>query len=338
MRVIVDQAIPYIREAIEQYASEVIYLPGSAFTPESVRQADVLIIRTRTRCDKNLLSGSRVQLILTATIGFDHIDTAYCQKAGIKWVSCPGCNAGSVQQYIQSVWILCRQKGLFPIEKPVWGIVGVGHVGNRVAEWVEQMGMTCLRNDPPRQEAGESGLVSLEQIATEADIITFHTPLSFQGAHATYHLADTRFFASLHHSPLIINTSRGEVIETSALKRALQTKQIRQAVIDVWENEPHIDTELLHAVFIGTPHIAGYSADGKAQATRMVLEAFCQHFSLPPRFLIEPPALEQPITHTDPDSRALAFYDPRNDAASLLADVTQFESIRNHYPLRREDR
>lgn len=270
MKVIIDHKIPYIKEAISRIADEVVFLPGNAFTKEEVKDADALIVRTRTTCNRELLEGSQVKFIATATIGYDHIDTEYCREAGITWTNCPGCNAGSVEQYVHSVLLLLkREKGL-DLEKSTIGIVGVGHVGSRVKRMAEGVGMKVLLNDPPRAEQGESGFVDLETIARECDVITFHTPLSREGRYATFHLVNHEFLVSLKRTPYIINSSRGEVVDTDALLVALAAGKVRDVVIDTWENEPDINHELLDVAFLATPHIAGYSADGKANATRKI--------------------------------------------------------------------
>lgn len=336
MKVIVDNKVPYIREALEKLADEVVYLPGKDFTPEVVRDADALITRTRTRCDRHLLEESRVKFIGTATIGFDHIDTEYCKEAGITWANCPGCNAGAVEQYLHSVLFLLEQQKGMNLKECCIGIVGVGHVGSRIADLAGRLGMRVLLNDPPREEQGEKGFVSLETLAQECDIISFHTPLERGGSHPTFHLGNRAFFASLKRKPVIINTSRGEVIDENALLEALDRQEVRDAVIDVWEHEPGISLTLLERIFIGTPHIAGYSADGKANATRMTLDSFCRFFGLKADFTICPPEMQHPPFDSDERIRQLQVYDPRNDCRELRAHPELFEQLRGDYPLRRE--
>lgn len=336
MKVIVDNKVPYIRGILETLADEVVYLPGKDFTPEIVKDADALITRTRTRCDRKLLEGSKVSFIGTATIGFDHIDTTYCEEAGITWSNCPGCNAGAVEQYIHSVLVLLQTEKGVNLKDTCIGIVGVGHVGSRIQELARRLGMRILLNDPPRADKGEQGFDDLNTLARECDIITFHTPLDREGRYSTFHLADEKFFGSLKRQPYIINTSRGEVIDTEALLQALDTRQIRGAVIDVWENEPDINRELLDKVFIGTPHIAGYSADGKLNATRMTLEAFCRFFGKPMDFHLELPEKTDVTYDTDPIIRQLQEYNPHNDCNMLKAHVEDFEHLRGNYHLRRE--
>lgn len=336
MKIIVDNKIPYIKEALEAIADEVVYLPGKAFTPQDVKDADALITRTRTRCDRALLEGSKVKFIGTATIGFDHIDTAYCHEAGITWSNCPGCNAGAVEQYIHSALLLLQKEKGFDLTKSCLGIVGVGHVGSRIRYMAEKLGMRVLLNDPPRADRGESGFTDLCTLAKECDIITFHTPLEREGAYRTFHLADNSFFHSLKRRPYIINTSRGEVIDTQAILSALDKELIGGAIIDVWENEPHISLELLQKVFIGTPHIAGYSADGKANATRMVLESLCRFFGKEMNFRILPPEQPHPPYDADENIRQLQMYNPHRDCDALRLHPELFEQLRGDYPLRRE--
>ena len=336
MKVIVDNKIPYIREVLEKIADDVIYLPGKEFTPEIVKDADALITRTRTLCNRQLLEGSKVKFIGTATIGFDHIDTKYCQEAGITWCNCPGCNAGGVEQYVHAVLLLLQKERGIDLKKSCLGIVGVGHVGSRVQRMAERLGMRVLLNDPPRTDRGESGFTDLKTLTEECDIITFHTPLVREGKYKTFHLANTSFFESLKKNPVVINTSRGEVFETNAVLHAINSHTITDAIIDVWENEPNINLELLNKVFIGTPHIAGYSANGKINATRMVLEALCNHFNLDTNFHIElPPDPNAPYSK-DENVRILQQYNPFRDYNELKNNPEKFEQLRGDYPLRRE--
>ena len=218
------------------------------------------------------------------------------------------------------------------------GIIGVGHVGTLVANMVTMWGMRVLLCDPPRAERGEQGFVSLQEIAREADIITLHTPLTYEGPHRTWHLADEAFFGSLQRKPYFINTSRGETTDTRALQQALDSGLIAQCIIDVWEHEPHIDRHLLECCYIGTPHIAGYSADGKANATRMSLEALSTHFGLGKVPPITPPAPDKTIPQTTSRAEALLhIYNPHTDSSVLKSHPEDFELLRGNYPLRREE-
>lgn len=338
MKVIVDNKIPYIREAIELIADEVVFLPGKEFEPALVKDADALIIRTRTHCGRELLEGSSVRFIATATIGYDHIDTDYCAQAGITWANAPGCNSGSVAQYIESCLLILEKEYGYTLKGMTIGIVGAGNVGRKVSAIGHKYGMRVLLNDPPREAAeGTAGFVSLSKIAGECDIISFHTPLNKAGRYTTYHLADDRFFGSLKRSPVLINTSRGEVVDTDSLLKALASGKVKASITDVWEHEPDIDRTLLERAIISTPHIAGYSADGKANATRMSLEALCRYFGSPARFGINPPEPSNPVIHAATEAEALLrIYNPQTDSGMLKAHPELFEKFRGDYPLRRE--
>ena len=330
MKIVVDDKIPYIREKLALLADEVVALKGAEIGADDVRNADALIVRTRTRCDERLLNGSRVQFVATATIGFDHIDADYLLQAGIKWTNCPGCNSGSVAQYVECSLLLLEQKKGLNLRNTTIGIVGCGHVGSKVKAVAERLGMHVLVCDPLQ---GNEEFVSLEVIEREADVITFHVPLTHEGPYATYHMADEAFFHRLSRVPYIVNTSRGEVVDNDALLSALEEGRVVDAVIDVWEHEPQLDERLLQRVFIGTPHIAGYSADGKVNADNMVIEALCRHFRLPHPGHIEAPSLPDGFIYTgDP----LQLYDPLVDTEHLKQAPQDFEKLRNHYPLRRE--
>ena len=348
MRLIIDDKIPYIHGQAERLG-ETLYLPGAAITAADVRHADALIIRTRTLCNRRLLEGSNVQFIATATIGFDHIDTAFLRDAGIGWTNCPGCNASSVAQYVVAALWRLQAEGRITLPGSTVGIVGVGNVGREVSRAVSTLGCRTLHCDPPRAEReGEAGFVALDTIAREADIITLHVPLSTSGTHATHHMADKSFFRSLQRRPIFINAARGEVMHTQAVKDALREGQIRAAVIDTWENEPHIDRELLTMAHIATPHIAGYSADGKANGTRMALQAVARHFALPEIFDVSASTLppDYPGYFADvmgrmpdiatPGHSPLFHYDPAADSLRLKHSPEAFEHLRGHYPLRRE--
>jgi len=333
MKIVVDDKIPYIREKLDALADEVVALRGADIGPDDVRDADALVVRTRTRCDERLLKGSRVQLVATATIGFDHLDTDYLQRAGIEWTNCPGCNSGSVAQYVECSLLLLEQQKELCLRDSTIGIVGCGHVGSKVKAVAERLGMRVLVCDPPLEEQTANSFVTMDVIEREADIITFHVPLTREGPHATWHLADEGFFHRLSRVPYIINTSRGEVVDNAALLKALDDGRVRDAVIDVWEHEPNLSLPLLERVFIGTPHIAGYSADGKVNADNMVIEALCRHFHLPDPGRIEPPSLPAGFHDT---GQPLELYNPMEDSRKLKQSPGDFENLRNNYPLRRE--
>lgn len=338
MKVVVDDKIPYIRDCIGRIADEVLFLPGNRFTSEAVRDADALIVRTRTNCNRELLQGSSVRFIATATIGFDHIDADYCREAGIVWTNAPGCNAGSVAQYLHSSLLLLKRKKGLVLEDSCIGIIGVGNVGKRVKQVAESLGMRVLLNDPPRQRTeGDEGFTDMATIVRECDVITFHTPLVREGEFPTYHLANDDFFRALVRKPVVINTSRGGVMDTDAVSSALREGLIRDVILDVWEHEPNIDTGLLERAFLATPHIAGYSADGKANATRMSIHALCDFFGLKEDFSIVPPLPVQPVLDVSDEADAyLLMYNPERDSEALKQHPELFEYLRGHYPLRRE--
>ena len=337
MKAIVDDKIPYIQGQIEQLVDEVCYLPGSQISAADVRDADILVVRTRTHCNRSLLQGSQVRLIITATIGYDHLDTTYLQEAGIRWTNCPGCNASSVCQYVHNALLAIGILPTSPAEPLVAGVVGVGHVGSRVAADLQAAGVNVLLCDPPRARKEKDFChVPLEELAKRCDIITFHTPLNREGADATYHLGDAAFFRSLRRQPVIINSSRGEVIDNTALVQALDNGRVRAAIIDTWENEPHINSDLLERAVIATPHIAGYSADGKVNATRMSLQAIAEFLHKPFTLNIQPPTLPSNYQYGAVSEGPLRLYDPRVDTQHLKNHPTSFEHLRGNYPLRRE--
>ena len=339
MKIVIDDKIPYIRETIGQITDDAVYLKGSAITARDVADADALIVRTRTRCDAKLLDGSQVKFIATATIGFDHLDTDYLQRKGIKWMNCPGCNSGSVVQYLRSTLILlCRERGI-NAEKHVVGVVGYGHVGMKVVKEAREMGFKVLVCDPPLQSAGSKAeeFVPMDVIEKECDVITFHVPFTKTGNYPTFHIADAAFFKRLSRRPVIINTSRGGVVDNGALLDALSEGMVRDAVIDTWENEPNINLSLLDKVYIGTPHIAGYSADGKTNADNMVVDGLCRFFGIENRWRIVPPELpvDFKLRGSDDDKR-LQLYNPLDDSRRLKTAPGKFEELRGNYPLRRE--
>ena len=348
MKIVCDNKIPFLRGVLEPWA-EVVYLPGRETTPEVVRDADAVITRTRTKCDAALLAGSSVKVIATATIGYDHIDTAWCEDHGIVWRNAPGCNSWSVKQYIATVLCtLARRHGL-ELAGMTLGVVGVGNVGSKVAEVAALLGMRVLLCDPPRarREGGEA-FVSLDGIVAGSDIVTLHVPLSREGEDATWHLFDAARLSSLRPDQFLINSSRGSVVDNAALKDALREKRLRGAVLDVWEGEPEPDRALMDLLDVATPHIAGYSADGKANGTTASVRTVAEVLGLPltdwrPAAIPAPP---QPLDFTlDAAGKRrqevlaealLHTYDPLADDRALRAHPECFEQLRGDYPVRRE--
>lgn len=279
MKIVVDDKIPYLEGVLERYFDQVVYEAGSKISRSLVMDADALLVRTRTRCNADLLSGSKVRFIATATIGHDHIDKDYCQNAGIAWVNAPGCNAYGVVQYVLCSLAHFSGLGYGSLEGKTLGIIGAGEVGRRLAAAAPSLGLKVILNDPPRARAeGGEGFVDLDSLLQQADIVTLHVPLIRAGVDRTFHLADDRFFAKFDSPKVFINASRGEVVDGAALKRAIANGSVAFSALDVWENEPNIDRDLLAAVSIATPHIAGYSLEGKANGTSMSVNAILKFF------------------------------------------------------------
>lgn len=329
MKIVIDSAIPYISGVLEPYA-EVIYRPAAEISHRDAADADMLIIRTRTRCDRHLLEGTRVRLIATATIGFDHIDLDYCASHGIEVVTAQGCNAAGVLQWIGATLAALAADEEWQPQQKTLGIVGVGHVGSLIDEYARMWGFRVLRCDPPRQQREGGDFLPLEEVAAQSDIVTLHTPLD----PTTYHLADSRLIGIMRPDATLINAARGEVADTAALLAAPQ-----RLALDVWEREPNIDRDLLTKAFIATPHIAGYSAQGKANATAAVVRAAARKFDLPlgqwyPQQAS--PVERCPITWEEMCRTMPQYFDITAQTRALKSAPEEFESMRNNYALRQE--
>ncbi len=336
MKIVIDKYIPYLAETLAPYA-EVVSLDPDAITADTVHDADALIVRTRTQCNQALLAGSKVQFIATATIGFDHIDAAYCAANHIAWMSCPGCNAQGVCDYVETAINQLPLQGvggkiLQKNKKLTIGIIGCGHVGSKVLQMAQRRGWTTLVSDPPREAKGDIQGVSLQQIAHEADIITFHTPLTHDGNHPTYHLWTKEQFTHMKPNALIINAARGGVVHEGDLLDYLTTHPAAQAAIDCWENEPQLNTHLLRRSNLATYHIAGYTLEGKYNASVMCLQGLIQHFTIDD-------ATAQKLLHHLQQSRIFPTlpqvgFDIHHTSQQLKAHPDQFEALRKAYPLR----
>ena len=336
MKIVADNKIPFLKGVFEPYA-QVVYLPGKSIDHEAVKDADALITRTRTRCDRALLENSSVKHIATATIGFDHIIVPEVEALGISWNNAPGCNANSVGQYITSSLLSLGTE----LEGKTLGVVGVGHVGSIVARYAASLGMRVLRNDPPREEAGEKGFVSLDELLEQSDMVTLHVPLEYEGKYPTFHMADEKFFSKMRKGAIFFNASRGEAMDSEAVKKALKSGQIAKCIIDVWENEPAIDRELMEMSFISTMHIAGYSTDGKANGTAASVQAVARCLNIPELFEWTPETIPEPleakeIPFAGVKETVLHTYDPARDSDALKKDPDKFEELRGSYPIRRE--
>ncbi len=281
LKFIIDDNIPFIKGTLEPFG-QVKYLMGSHITRTDIIDADALLVRTRTACNSKLLQGTKVSFIGSATIGTDHIDTGWCQSHGIKCVNAPGSNSVSVMQYIAAVLIfLINRKGICAGDLTM-GIVGAGNTGSKVAQMAKILGLKVLLNDPPREEAeGKELFSTLEEITEVADIISFHVPLTLTGRHSTIGLASGKMFKKMKEGTIIINSSRGQVVDEDALAQALRSGKAGGAALDVWTGEPVINRELLSLADITTPHIAGYSTEGKSNATRIIVNELATFFGLP---------------------------------------------------------
>ena len=327
--VVMDRAIPFLGEALAPYC-ELRMLPGGAITAADVRDADALVVRTRTRCDEQLLQGSRVRVVITATIGYDHIDRAWCQSQGIRVETAAGCNARGVLQWVAAVLVgAARREGWRPEQKRL-GVVGVGHVGSLVKAYAESWGFRVICCDPPREEREHLGFRPLEEVAREADLLTFHTPLD----PTTHHLADASLLAQLKPECLVINSSRGPVVDNEAL---LQSGLA--CALDVWEEEPQLNRSLLAHAVVATPHVAGYTAQGKANASAIAARILSEEFSLPmanwyPR-TVTPPS-PRPISWNELCRTIDARCDLRAESQILKQHPEQFEALRDGYCYREE--
>lgn len=347
MKIVADDKIPFLRGVLEPFA-RVDYMPGKEITRDVVMDADALLVRTRTKCDHALLEGTAVRFIGTATIGYDHIDTGFCDSNNIKWVNAPGCNSSSVQQYIAAALLKISSDNGMTLKDKTLGIVGVGNVGSKIERFARVMGMRVLLNDPPRERnEGRNHFCDLEQILDESDIVTLHVPLNMEGADRTWHLINRQTLGRLRKGAWLINTSRGEVADTEALKEALISEHLGGTVLDVWENEPELDIPLMHMSYLATPHIAGYSTDGKANGTTIAVWALSAFFDLPLANWspAEIPPPQQPELSIDCNGKGseeiirkavLHSYNIVEDDIKLRFDPSRFEKIRGDYPLRRE--
>lgn len=347
LKIIIDNKIPLLKGLFEPWA-EVEYVQGNLISKDNIRDADAMIIRTRTKCNADLLEGSSVRFIGTATIGTDHIDTDWCNKNNIHVASAPGCNSGSVMQYICSALIHFSRKYNIDPGQTNLGIIGVGNVGSKVFKMAKALGFNMLLNDPPKEREGAGyDFISLDKLLNDSDIISMHVPLTQSGKDKTRMMADETFFKRMKKDSLFINTSRGQVVDENALGDVLLNNKLKAAALDVWTGEPAINTELMNLADIATAHIAGYSADGKAKGSMMVVRQVAEHFDLPLKNW-EPEDIDTPenpvIDLTDAkgsinDSVARAVlhsYNIEYDSNLLKNNPGDFEQLRGNYRNRRE--
>ena len=329
MKIIADQAIPFLKGVLEPWA-EMRYLNGSQISKDDVRDADALIIRTRTRCDATLLEHSSVRMIATATIGFDHIDLAWCHAHGIKVVTAAGCNARGVLQWVAGVLVaLARKDGWQPHERTL-GIIGVGHVGSLVKQYAEAWGFRVVCCDPPRQAKEHLDFLELDEVVRQADILTFHTPLDA----STHHLVDAALLEKMPKKSIILNSSRGAVVDNTALAASSH-----RYALDVWEQEPNLNPTLLKNAEVATPHIAGYSEQGKANATSMAVGAIARFFDITLHDWYPTQAARQTpcaISWAELNDKIDRYFDVESETQCLKQHPDRFELIRDQYAYRRE--
>jgi len=353
MLIVADENIPLLDAFFEGFG-EIRRVPGRSIDRATVEQADVLLVRSVTNVNRALLEGSAVRFVGTCTIGTDHLDLDYFKQAAIQWSSAPGCNARGVVDYVLgSLQTLAEIEGA-DLNQRNYGVVGAGEVGGRLVKVLKGLGWNVLVCDPPRQIAEDGDYVSLEQIIEQCDVISLHTPLTKSGNGSTWHLLDRQRLNRLKPGTWLINASRGPVVDNAALRDVLLEREDLQAVLDVWEGEPEVDVDLADLCVLATPHIAGYSLDGKQRGTAQIYQAFCAHLgqeaSIQLSDLLPPPWLAEVHLNASTDPAwALAtlcrsVYDPRRDDAdfrrSLVGTVEEqrkaFDLLRKHYPERRE--
>lgn len=345
-RLLVDSSLPYLQNSLDDIA-DAVYLSSSEITRENIlaHHAEGLLIRSVCHCNRELLEETPVRFIATATAGIDHIDQDYCKKKRIVVENAPGCNARSVAQYLfaaLSEISMCEGR---PVNIDLLGVVGVGHVGREVLHYAKAFGMKTIASDPPRAlKEGNNSFVSFEQVLEAADIVTFHVPITQEGSHPTFHMLDAQSLSLLRKNPLLVNAARGAIVKTSDLLEALENKLLKGAIIDCWEGEPNISIELLKQAKRATPHIAGFSANGKARGSRMICKAMCHFFGLGQigkgnselgcssiLAKIAPPPLENPII----DASRFGDY-TLEEAITHTIDLARTEEILRDKPIQFE--
>ncbi len=353
MLIVADENIPLL-DAFFAGFGEIRRVPGRSIDRATVEHADVLLVRSVTNVNRALLEGSNVRFVGTCTIGTDHLDLDYFKQAGITWSSAPGCNARGVVDYVLGSLLTLAEIEGADLKQRTYGVVGAGQVGGRLVQVLQGLGWKVLVCDPLRHAAEGGDFVSLEQIIEQCDVISLHTPLKKHGAQSTWHLFDKKRLNQLKPGTWLINASRGPVVDNAALRQVLLEREDLQAVLDVWEGEPEVDVALAELCLLATPHIAGYSLEGRQRGTAQIYQACCDFLGRPAEVslsdLLPAPWLSHVTLHAQTDPAwALAMlcrgvYDPRRDDAdfrrSLVGNVSEqraaFDALRKHYPKRRE--
>lgn len=353
MLIVADENIPLL-DAFFQGFGEIRRYPGRSLDAASVREADILLVRSVTKVDRHLLEGSRVQFVGTCTIGTDHLDLDYFDQVGIRWSSAPGCNARGVVDYVLGSLLTLADLEGASLPERVYGVVGAGQVGGRLVSVLRALGWKVMVCDPLRQAAEGGDYVELDTLLQACDVISLHTPLERGGQCPTWHLLGPAELAKLRPGAWLINASRGAVVDNGALRALLQQRDDLHAVLDVWEGEPQVDLQLADLCTVATPHIAGYSLDGRQRGTAQIYRALCQHLGVNEVIQLADLLPRPPVAQIELDAEvdlqwALAMlcravYDPRRDDAdfrrSLSEDVQHqraaFDALRKYYPPRRE--
>lgn len=353
MKIVADANIPYVAECFSS-VGHVQVISGRDINKTVVKDADILLVRSITPVFADLLTDSKVRFVATATIGFDHVDVDYLRHNAIGFASAPGSNANSAAEYVIAAILEIAQKKKIKLEGKSIGIIGVGNVGSKVCKKCQALGMKVLLNDPPLyRETDDPKYLPLQELYN-CDFITFHTPLTFDGINKTFHLADVNFFNALKKGCVFINASRGAVVDSEALRASMKAKRLKAIALDVWENEPKIDTTLLEKVDIGTPHIAGYSYDGKIAGMIMIYKSVCEFFGIKAEHKISDYLPEPQVKTIEPDESGdeqevlldtvRKVYDIRRDDANLRKAAKEpdsnkskfFDELRKNYSVRRE--
>jgi len=353
MRIVADENIPLL-DAFFSGFGEIRRYPGRTLDRAAVADADILLVRSVTKVTRELLEGTPVRFVGTCTIGTDHLDLEYLNEAGIRWSSAPGCNARGVVDYVLGSLLTLAEIEGADLSQRTYGVVGAGQVGGRLIKVLRGLGWNVLVCDPPREAEEGGDYVSLDEIVARCDVISLHTPLNKTGDQPTWHLFDRARLLDLKSGAWLINAARGPIVDNAALREVLLEREDLQAVLDVWEQEPLVDVALAELCVIGTPHIAGYSLDGRQRGTAQIYQALCAHLGQSPSISLDDLLPKPWLAHvtldaaTDPawalNMLCRGVYDPRRDDAdfrrSLVADSASqrlaFDALRKHYPPRRE--
>lgn len=349
MKVVADENIAFVKEAFSEFG-EVVTVPGRMINRELLADANILLVRSITPVNRELLEDTTVKFVASATIGVDHVDTEYLKEKSIGFAYAPGSNAESVAEYVISALFLLSSKMNRPLQQMTLGIVGVGNIGSKVYRYAEALGIRCLLNDPPKKKmTGSEIYISLNQLVEESDILTFHVPLITSGEYNTYHLVNHELIARMKKNAILINTSRGKVFDEKSIRA--ERARLGGLVLDVWENEPNINSEIFKIADIGTPHIAGYSSDGKIRGTKMIYDAACAFFFSKPKWQIPENYISEVVKQIDVCSSAQPITDAVLNAYSIeedhksLSEIVEmekteqgkfFDNLRRNYPGRRE--